>query len=427
MEIAFTPSPDVAVVLNALLDKLERRVDHASRPIKVLLTDLPIPSYFSQTDPEPRLIANQQLQQLAKLGVLTLTWLPGETGHLLAAVILRTEYATRLYELLHRTPLAASRSRLESLLLADQFRFPAEDWRSCAVQYILHQLCAGKSPAPFTLTNAEWNIDLLTILVALPGLEAETPYRVFSVRIFNNSKRFDELKPALVSLARRAHPAWKSLPTEELLRELNLVANPTYISMFGNWQITTASSEVLLLGGFFPAVGFPAAQTVDIQSISVHASGVLCIENLTTFHEFVRTHPGQNTHGEPNKTSSGGDYAMLCTLGNPSPAIRHILSLVPDGTPIYLWADLDYGGFNILSQLRRQISPRIQPYHMDISNFEAYAHLSHPLRQSDRDNLQRLRTRPELKDVQLVIAHLLKRGLKLEQEAFDLKQIKRPD
>jgi len=283
MEIAFTPSPDVAVALNALLDKLERRLDHASHPIKVLLTELPFSAYFSQTDPEPRLIANHQLQQLAKLGLLTLSWLPGETGHLLAAVILQTEHATRLYDLLHRSPLAASRSRLESLLLADQFRFPGEDWRSRAVRHTLGQLCAGKSPAPFSLTNAEWNLDLLTILAALPSLQAETPYRVFSVRIFNDSKRFDELKSALVSLARRAHPAWKSLPAEELLRELNLVANPTYISMSGNWQITTTSGEVLLLGGFIPAVGFPAAQTVDIQSVSIHASAVLCIENLTTF------------------------------------------------------------------------------------------------------------------------------------------------
>jgi len=128
-----------------------------------------------------------------------------------------------------------------------------------------------------------------------------------------------------------------------------------------------------------------------------------------------------SAHGKPYQTSSGDDYAILCTLGNPSPAIRHLLSLLHAETPIYIWADLDYGGFNILSQLRRWVSPRIYPYRMDISNFEAYAHLSHPLRQSDRDNLQRLRTRPELQDVQLVIDHLLKRGLKLEQEAFGLK------
>lgn len=460
MDIAFTPSPDVAVILNTLLDKLEQRAQrntpHASlstqpaprnpqpatRSIKLLLTDLPLPAYFSQTDPEPRLIANQQLQELAKLGLLTVTWLPGETSHLLAAVTLQTQHATRnppdatrntehatpttpdatpLYSLLQRTPLAASRTRLESLLLADQFRFPAEDWRARGVRHVLSQLRAGKSPTPFSLTNAEWNLDLLTVLAALPSLEAETPSRVFSVHIFNDSKRFDELKPALVRLARRANPEWKSLPADEILRELNLVANPTHIHLAGNWQITTTNGEVLSLGGFTPSIGFPAAQTIAIQSVTIHADAVLCIENLTTFHEFIRAQEitQRNTHHGPNISCSV--YALICIHGNPSPSIRHILRLIPVETPIYLWADLDYGGFNILGQLRGQISPRIQPCWMGIPTFDAHAQLSRPLTQNDQRNLKHLASHPGLQDVRPVIAHLLKRGLKMEQEALDLR------
>jgi len=434
MDIPFTPCSDVAVILNSLLDKLENRAkhnaqhatcitEHAIRSLKVLLTDLPLPAYFSQTDPEPRLITNRQLQELAKLGLLTLTWLPGETGHLLTAVILQTEHATRIYDLLHRAPLAASRSRLESLLLADQFRFPTDDWRSRAVRHILSQLRAGKSPAPFSLINSEWNLDLLTVLASLPGLEAETPYRVFSVRIFNDSKRFDEIRPSLVRLVRRANPEWKSLPAEEILRELNLVANPNYIHLAGNWQITNNNNEVLSLGGFTPSIGFPAAQAAAIQSVTIHADAVLCIENLTTFHEFVRADAARNTQHVPNISCSVFRYAVLCTLGNPSPSIRHILSLVPDTTPIYLWADLDYGGFNILSQLRRWVSPNAQPYRMDIPAFDTHAHLSRPLARNDEHHLKYLLSRPELADVCPVIDHLLKRGLKLEQEALDIRLV----
>lgn len=432
MDIPLTPSSDVAVILHALLDKLENRAkynaqhatcipERAIRSIKVLLTDLPLPEYFSQTDPEPRLIANRQLQELTKLGLLTLSWLPGETGHLLTAVVLQTEHATRIYNLLHRAPIAASRSRLESLLLADKFRFPADDWRARAVGHILSQLRAGKSPAPFSLANAEWNLDLLTVLASLPSLEAETPYRVFSVRIFNDSKRFDEFRSSLVRLARRANHEWKYLPTEEILRELNLVANPNYINLAGNWQITTNKGEVLSLGGFTPSIGFPAVQTSAIHSINIHADAVLCIENLTTFHEFVRVDATQNSQHIPNISRSVFRYAVLCTLGNPFPSIRHILSLIPDGTPIHLWADLDYGGFNILSQLRRQVSKNVQPYRMDIPAFDAHAHLSCPLTRNDERNLKKLLSRPELADIFPVIEHLLKRGLKLEQEALDMR------
>ena len=409
MEISFTPSPDVSAVLNALLDRLENRARRAGaapgrRPVKVRLAGLSLPSYFSQTDPEPRLTANRQLQELARYNLLSLDWLPGETGHLLEAVTLKAEAA--LYTLLRREPLADRRTRLEMLLLAERFRFPEKDWRFQVVRYIIEQVRAGKSPAPFSLTDAEWNQDLLTILVALPELEVETPYRVFSVRIFNDSKRFEELKPALVSLARRANPSWKRLSGDELLRELNLVANPGYIYFSGNWQFTTHGGEILSLGGFIPSAGFPSAQTACIQSVAVHAEAVLCIENLTTFHEFARR---QHPHSP--------DFAAICILGNPSPSIRRLLRLIPHQTPVYLWADLDYGGFNILSQLRQFIHPCVQTYCMDVATFDAYAHLSRPLTQSDKRNLKQLTSRPELQDVRPVIRHLLERGLKLEQEA----------
>jgi len=426
MEISFIPSPDVAVILNELLDKFENRTKYVrehtppyleakriGRNIKTSLTDIPLPAYFSQTDPNPRLIANEQLVQLEKAGMLTLTWLFGETGNLLQSVTLKTEDVTSntsqasLYALLNREPASTTRSRLETLLLADQFRVPKDDWRSRAIHRILKQIRTGKSPTPFSLADSSWNLDLLTVLSALSNLETETPYRVFSVRTFNDSKRFDELKPAIARLARYSNPEWKMLKTEDVLRELNLVANPNYIHLAGNWQLTTQTGEILSLGGFTPSIGFPAAQIETIQSVTIHANSVLCIENLTSFHEFLCTQ-------ETRKT----EHATLCLMGNPSPLIRRLLRLVPETTPIHLWSDLDYGGFNILSQLRRSVRHQIHSYLMDISTFEKYAHLSRPLTQTDIRKLKQICTKPELFDVKQIIVHLIQRGLKLEQEAI---------
>jgi hypothetical protein len=95
------------------------------------------------------------------------------------------------------------------------------------------------------------------------------------------------------------------------------------------------------------------------------------------------------------------------------------LRLLPETTPIYLWSDLDYGGFNILSQLRRFIREQIQPYLMDVDTLEANIPRARPLTASDRTNLKRLLLRPELHDVRPVIEHLLQRGLKLEQEGVE--------
>lgn len=422
MEISFSPSPDVSVALNALFDILERRVsrdtEHATRSIKVILANLPLPRYFSQTDPTPRLIANEQFTILEKSGLVTLTWLPNETGHILQSIALpKTEYATRntsyktLFHLANRIPIADNRSRLESQLLADKFRFQ-DDWRARTISYILNQLKSEKSPAPFSLIDSNLNLDLLAVLQALPTLTAETPYRIFSVRVFNDSKRFEFIKRQLVTLTRLGNPEWKRIPAEEVLRELNLVANPNYIHFSGNWQLTATNGEILNLSGFTPSVGFPAVQTASLQS--VRAESVLCIENLTTFHQYTQ----QVDNGTRNT-----QHAILCTYGNPSPAVRRVLRFLPETTPIFLWSDLDYGGFNILSQLRRTVGKQVQPYLMDIDTLEANIPRARPLTSSDRTHLKRLLLHAELRDVRPVIEHLLKRGLKLEQEGVDEKSL----
>ncbi|MCC6298754.1 MAG: DUF2399 domain-containing protein [Anaerolineales bacterium] len=427
MKISFVPSDDTRIVIHALLDVFERRGASSTRAIKVKLREMNLPAYFSQQDPEPRMIANRQMQTLANSGMLQLTWVMGEENHLLDSVLLTPQVpptaSHELYELIHRVPVSRQRSQLENLLLADKFRFSADDWRGRAVTRILDKLRAGKSPSPFNLSASDLNSDLLSALSALSTLQAETPYRVFSVRAFNDSKRFEAVKRQLVNLARLGNPEWKRFSAEEVLRELNLVANPTYIHLAGNWQFTVANGEVLSLNGFSPSVGFSAAQIASIQTVAVHADSVLCIENLTSFHQevdrYTRTQVNNgtsNTKQVDKRTSTHVNNAVLCTHGNPSPSIRRLLRLIPEETKIYLWSDLDYGGFNILSQLRRTVSARIQPYSMDIETLEANSLRAHPLTVADRPNLKRLLRRPELRDVHPVIERLLERGLKLEQE-----------
>jgi hypothetical protein len=413
VKISFAPSVDTKVIINALLDIFEKRDTSSTRAIKIKLREINLPAYFSQQDPEPRMIANQQLQSLADSNFIQLKWHAGEENHLLESVTLAAPH--ELYTLINRVPISSQRSQLESLLLADKFRFSAGDWRARALTQILDKLRAGKSPSPFSLSATDFNADLLAALLALSSLQAETPHRVFSVHTFNDTKRFDDVRPALVRLARQANPEWKSLTLENLLRELNLVANPGYIHLSGNWQFTTVDGEVLSLNGFSPSIGFPAAQISTIQSVAVHADSVLCIENLTSFFEFIR-------RGDINRHTGkhvDASYAVICLMGNPSPAIRRLLRLIPEETNIYLWSDMDYGGFNILSQLRKKISARVQPFLMDVSIFEKYAQLSRPLTQSDIRNLKRLALQSNLRDMQPMIEYLLKRGLKLEQEAIE--------
>jgi hypothetical protein len=301
----------------------------------------------------------------------------------LDAVTLEPTQPAALYSLLARQPVADQRRHLSELLSAH--RPHLSGWRRRAIDHAVSQLKAHKSPAPFSLTNETWNQDLLTTLLALPDQEtpAELPYRVFSVRIFNDSKHFENLKDSIARLAQRHNPPWRALSRPETLREMGLVANPGHVYLSGPWQLIDAEGQVMSLSEFTPSVGIPTALAARVQQVAVEARRVVCVENLASFYELIR-HEGRG-------------LAALCLWGNPSPVMRHLLRCLAENlaasTPLLLWADIDYGGLNILAQLRRQVSPRIAPYRMDCATLDAHARWGHPLTSSDRaSNRRSMRT-----------------------------------
>ena len=162
--ISFTSSPDTAALLNQLLDGFELRGGQPKRAVRVRLDDAEslLPGYYSQTDPAPRVVANEQLAKLEGVGWIALEWEPGQKGHLLASVTLAPESVASLYALLGREPQAAQRRRLRDRLLADRFR--VHDWRRLALDHTLAKV--ETHPRPFTLHNEDWNRDLLEALLA---------------------------------------------------------------------------------------------------------------------------------------------------------------------------------------------------------------------------------------------------------------------
>ena len=402
----FTPTPAVAHILHALLDRYERRYTTRSnntthQALRFDLQAAPVPDYHSQIDPAPRQIANEQLSALEQLGWIRLDWLPGETDHLLATVTLAPAHTAKVFTWLKRTPQARQRAQLIDLILADRFRF--DDWRLDALQHTSDQLKAERSPAPFSLVDDEFNRDLLTALAALDTLREETPYRVFSVRVFNDSKRFDGLSSAVCTLARRHQSAWHDWSNEDILRELNLTANPTHLYLHGPWRLIDDTGQVITLSAFEPSVGLAASQAQHVRQATVETDHVICVENVTTFYELIRY------TAEP--------LAAICLWGNPSPACRRLLRCLPSEIPLYVWADIDYGGLNILAQLREQVNGRARPYRMDVETLETYARWARPLTANDAHHLKRLLRRTTIADMHPLIEHLLRRQLKLEQEA----------
>ncbi len=414
----FEPCADASRILHALLDLHEKRsldrrargrADAAAQALRVRLSLLDLPGYFDQRDPLPRRQTNEQLGRCQRAGWLALEWKRLAEGELLERVELLPAGRQPVYALLGRRPEARRRADLAEILLGQRFRFEPGDWRRRAIDDTLRQIEDGRSPAPFDPRQPELAEDLLTVMAALDGLEGETPYRVFSVRLFGDSKRFDPLAGPLATLARRARAEWRGWPTAELLRELGLVANPSLLLLRGDWCLEDGEGRRLELAGFEPAVGVTAQQILRLSRVRARAARVICVENLTSFHALADL-------ADP-------EMALLCLAGNPGPATRKLLRLLdgerPPGQTILAWNDIDYGGLNILAQLRQRVSPEIGAWRMDRATLDAHARWARPLTAGDRRGLMRLAGRPELDDRHALIEHMLERGLKLEQEAVE--------
>ena len=88
--------------------------------LKVRLHEINLPTYFSQQDPEPHMITNQQIQTLADSNLIQPHWLKGEEHHLLESIILPTTphapltKPQELYTLIDRIPISNQRSQLET-------------------------------------------------------------------------------------------------------------------------------------------------------------------------------------------------------------------------------------------------------------------------------------------------------------------------
>ena len=152
--------------------------------------------------------------------------------------------------------------------------------------------------------------------MALDTVREETPYRVFSVRTFNDSKAFEPLKAALATLARRHGPGWGELTPEEALRELGLTPNPTHVFLYGPWRLIDAGGQVVIAGRLLScrgrAVGDDRGSAACGDRHGAAVQRVVCVENLASFYELIRY--------------EGEGLAALCLWGNPAPPVRHLLA-----------------------------------------------------------------------------------------------------
>ncbi len=333
-------SPVVRAVLASLLDQAEQ--PNRQRVARVRLNDTEHPSYFSERDVAPRREANETLVALAQRGFVKLHWRKFETHNWLDAVDLVAEHTTEVYALLNRTPQSNRLQALRDLLNAQVSR---PGWHRDFLTWANQQIDVHHSVAPLNLENPQHNADLVRTLAALADLTTPTLERRFSVQVFGNSKRFEELRRAFLTVLRRHDLDAANFADDDnaLLRAHHLDRVPEYVPMAGSVVLQVGASQVDLRP-FVPSVSLPATLLRNASIVECAARAIVTIENATSFNEFVAIRPSS--------------VFAIFTGGFASPtviAFMQQLRLARNDLQFYHWGDLDAGGFRILAHLRAKL------------------------------------------------------------------------
>ena len=403
------PSPARAI-LGALLDQYEQ--PQRQRVARVRLAVQDQPAYFATEEVKPRQQTNAFLQTLAAQGVVKLHWRKWEEDHWLEAVDLVPAQAEVLYPLLQRTPRQTYEETLRQLLAR---QLPHAGWHAMFLDWAKAQLDAHRSVAPLALDDDDHNRDLLRALEALAQQAEPLLERTFSVRVFSDSKRFEALRGAVLSVLR--HHALEAAMYRDadeadnaLLRAYGLLRAPEYVPVAGPLLLST-HGVAIDLETFIPSVALSAGMIRQAQASASSATALVTIENSTSFNEFLGKRPVS--------------VLLIFTGGFASPTVIQLLRMIraaQPSLPFYHWGDMDAGGMRILAHLRQSVG-EVKSVGMDRATFDGYRSYAQALTAHDQANLEKLRSVPQLADCSDLIETLLAAGQKLEQEAVPVETI----
>lgn len=385
-------------VLNVLLDQYERSKSFTGKNVQnqsfsKKITDL-FPDYADEANFELFSDVNSQMASIEKKGLITVK--RKKRGKIdtevISAVILDVDSLDRCYRILGRQPKADKNAAIKKLL--NEF---------CDRTPLLHDFCEEqfrrleenkKVKYSDDLEKLEW---ILKVLAEIENVEEETFFRNFSVRVLGDSKAFEHIKTAVVSLLCE----YGGYPDKEcVLQDLNIVNNPGYVYVKGKGTISI-SGQTIDFGRMDGDFGLSSAVLDDIEKVEISASKVITIENLTTFNSFV------------------DKDAFVIYLGGYHNSIRrNMIRKIYENNPDkkYLhYGDIDAGGFNILLDLRRKTGISFAPLNMDLDTIKKYRNFTKKLTENDRTRLKNLLGG----EFDKVINYMLENDCKLEQEAID--------
>ena len=406
-------------LLNALLDKYERSKGYVnSRPQarRILLhlygAERQEFQPYDIEDYAARCAVNTAAQCLARKGLVTLEWLPGQEGHILRQIALRMDALPECYHLARRAPLADAVQEL-TLQLQEVRNTLTADW---ARSYLEDQLAFlqrnRRPPAAFPTAPAERQAWLAVLQQAAAPRSEPVLERVFSLHTLGGTKEFEKNhRGRLLRVLKQYLPMdTTEMSEEELLREIGLEKYPEIFSLAGQVRFSWADGRELNAAALADGLQISARDAATAQvTLAPDVTQILFIENKANYYDTLRSHADPQRvvvyHGGCYSPQRGAFFRRIAAAAGPQVRLLH-------------WGDIDLGGFEMDSRLRREIDPRFTPWRMGVRELETYAAQTIWFGKDYAAKLQKLLNDPYLQDSYDTIRTMLVRCVRLEQEAM---------
>ena len=407
-----------SIILSRLLDKYENskhllEPGKSTRRVMLRIEKKELPEYNYQ-EASVRDAFNQAAQELQKDHLVTLEWVTGR--QVLSAIILNLDRVNECYHSVGR-----KHPKEQAIIVAQMVE---KELSYISVPWIIrwrNELCEKAKNAfhvpAYCKRDTVFLSKLLIALAVYDSLHGNSiTMRTFSCQCYNDSKCFEqEIRGEFLRIAQKyCYELSELCEREEIgvrdkLAYLGIYARPEIYELSGNFSLETAGG-IINAGALMPyGIALPSTAIDAITSVNLKNIGkIVFIENKTNYDEYVLSEIADNE-------------LVVYHGGFLSPQKRKLISKIacsiPNGTPVFFWADIDLGGFQMFVHLQ-QLIPELQPMRMAGEDVVAYHEIG--LSRS-ADYLKKLSTALEKKEYPMfedAIKRIIEFGVTIEQEVF---------
>ena len=392
------------IILNALLDRFERRRTGSTR--RVMLK----PDQYVEYGLDylvDRESFHEAAAYLEQDGYIEIEWESGQEGKSVNCVVLSRDSIAESYKFLGRLPKGTKNEEYLRELkgVLDDYH---SDWIRSFIQACIRKLETEGKLSGSLSGDEKIRRQFYQLLKAVED-GVETSSRYLSIHLYGDSKTLERYHLSkLVTIAKKYLDL--DLDKKRVLDFLGIQNYPTEILMKGNFRYQLGERNIIDTSMHTYGTSINAQAVQIMEPIDIDCTRILTIENKAPYYEYIK-----NAEEGELVIYLGGYYSKATR-----DFLKKFKEVIKPETPVYHWGDVDSGGLKFFIKLCENLNRQALPIRMDRETYLQYYSQELELSEDQLEKVKELRNSPWAGAIEESIDVLLETRYRLEQERIPL-------